>query len=68
MENLNSVCFINKISKIQPIEGADKIELAEINGWTSVVQKGIHKENDLILCLTTDAVIPETLSENKIYA
>lgn len=63
MENLNSVCFINKISKIQPIEGADKIELATINGWTSVVQKGIHKENDLILCLTTDAVIPETLSE-----
>lgn len=63
MENLNSVCFINKISKIKPIEGADKIELAEINGWTSVVQKGIHKENDLILCLTTDAVIPEELSE-----
>ena len=62
MENLNSVCFINKINKIQPIEGADKIELAQINGWTSIVQKNIHKEGDLILCITTDALIPEELA------
>lgn len=62
MENNNSVAFIAKINKIEPIEGADKIELATINGWTSVVQKDIHKEGDLILCLTTDAVIPEDLA------
>jgi len=63
MENLNSVCFVSKINKIESIEGADKIELCTINGWTSVTQKGIHKEGDLILCLTTDAVIPEDLSK-----
>lgn len=62
MENNDSVCYINKINKIEPIEGADKIELATVNGWTSVVQKGIHKEGDLILCITTDAVIPEELA------
>lgn len=62
MENNNSVCFIAKINKLSPIEGADKIELAQINGWTSVVQKNIHKEGDLILCITTDAVIPENLA------
>lgn len=62
MENLNSVCYINKINKIEAIEGADKLELATVNGWTSVVQKGIHKEGDLILCITTDAVIPEDLA------
>jgi len=62
MENLDSVCYINKINKIEPIEGADKIELCTVNGWTSVTQKGIHKEGDLILCITTDAVIPEDLA------
>lgn len=61
MENLNSVCYINKINSIIPIEGADKIELATVEGWNSIVQKGIHKVGDLVLCLTTDAVIPEDL-------
>ncbi len=64
MENLDSVCYINKINKIEPIEGADKIELCTVNGWTSVTQKGIHKEGDLVLCITTDAVIPESLATN----
>ena len=63
MENLNSVCFVNKISKIEPIDGADKIELAHVNGWTSVVQKGIHNVGDLVICTTTDAVIPVELSD-----
>lgn len=62
MENQNSVAFIAKINKISLIEGADKIQLAQIEGWTSIVQKDIHKEGDLILCITTDAVIPEELA------
>jgi RNA ligase (TIGR02306 family) len=63
MENNNSVAYISKINSLTPIEGADKIELATVEGWTSVVQKGIHKEGDLILCITTDAVIPQELAE-----
>lgn len=62
MDNENSVAFIAKINKIEPIIGADKLELATINGWTSVVQKGIHTEGFLVLCITTDAVIPEDLA------
>lgn len=63
MENNSSVCFIGKIKKITKIENATNIELAQINGWTSIVQKGIHKEGNLILCVTTDAVIPDELAE-----
>jgi RNA ligase (TIGR02306 family) len=63
MENNNSVAFITKIKSITPIEGADKIELATCEGWTSVVQKGVHKTDDLVLCITTDAVIPDELAE-----
>lgn len=62
MENQNSVCYINKIGSIVPIDGADKIELASVNGWTSIVQKDIHKVGDLVLCVVTDAVIPEHLA------
>lgn len=62
MENQNSVCFINKINSIEPIPGCDNIELAAVNGWTAIVQKGIHKVNDLILCITQDAVIPNELA------
>jgi len=62
MENENSVCYVNRINKIEPIEGADKIELCFVNGWSSITQKGIHKVGELVVCITTDAVIPENLA------
>lgn len=62
MENNDSVCFIAKINSIVPILGADKIEAATVNGWSSIVQKGIHKVDDLVLCVATEAVIPEDLA------
>lgn len=63
MENLNSVCYINKINSISPIEGADKIEKVTVNGWSAIAQKGIHEVGDLVLCMTTDAVIPQELAD-----
>lgn len=62
MINNNSVAFIAKIKSIAPIPNADNIELITVNRWTSTCQKGIHKEGDLVLCITTDAVIPEELA------
>lgn len=61
MENQNSVCFIAKITEISDIEGADKIVQAKVNGWNSIVSKGQHQVGDLVLCITTDAVIPQDL-------
>ena len=62
MINNNSVAFIAKIKSITQIPNADNIELITVNGWTSICQKGIHKEGDLVLCVTTDAVIPTNLA------
>lgn len=59
MENQNSVAFIGKINEILAIDGADKIVIAKINGWSSIVAKDVHKVGDLVLTITTDAVIPE---------
>ena len=63
MENNNSVAFINRIKSILPITGADNIELALVEGWTAVVKKGDFQPNDLVLCVTTDAIIPNRLAE-----
>lgn len=63
MDNKNSCCFVSKISKIEKIKGADNIELAIVGGWNCITKKGEYKEGDLIIVATTDAVIPQSLSD-----
>lgn len=64
MENQNSVCFIAKINEVKAIEGADNIELVVAGGWNAITKKGEFKVGDETIIATTDAVIPETLSED----
>jgi RNA ligase (TIGR02306 family) len=64
MENNNSVCFVARINEIKPIEGADNIELGVIGGWNCIIKKGDYKANDLVIVATTDAVIPQELSDS----
>ena len=64
MENQNSVAFVAKISEIKEIPGADNIEQAFIGGWSCIVKKGGHRVDELVICTTTDAVIPEDLAKN----
>jgi RNA ligase (TIGR02306 family) len=63
MENLNSVCYVATINEIKPIEGADNIELVVAGGWNAITKKGEFKVDDTTIIATTDAVIPESLSE-----
>jgi len=63
MENQNSVCFIAKINEVKAIEGADNIELVIAGGWNAITKKGEFQVDDLTVIATTDAVIPEKLSE-----
>jgi len=63
MENNNSVCFIAKINEVRAIEGADNIELVIAGGWNAITKKGEFKVGDETIIATTDAVIPEKLSE-----
>lgn len=63
MENNNSVCFIAKINEVKAIEGADNIELVIAGGWNAITKKGEFKVKDEVIIATTDAVIPEELSE-----
>ena len=63
MENQNSVCYIAKINEVRAIEGADNIELVIAGGWNAITKKGEFRVGDETIIATTDAVIPETLSE-----
>ena len=63
MENLNSVCYISTVNEVNPIEGADNIELAVVGGWNCITKKGEQKVGDLVMIATTDAIIPFDLSE-----
>jgi len=50
---------IRRISDIQPIEGADMIELAIVDGWKVVVAKEVgHRINDLVVYCEIDSFLP----------
>lgn len=63
MENNNSVCYVARINEIKPIPGADNIEQGVIGGWNCIIKKGEYKVDDLVVVATTDAVIPQDLSD-----
>jgi RNA ligase (TIGR02306 family) len=63
MENVNSVCYVSRINEIKAIEGADNIEQAIIGGWNCIIQKNQYTEGGLVVVATTDAVIPQELSD-----
>lgn len=59
MENLRKLASIRKISDIQPIEGADMIELVIVDGWKVVVAKNVgHKVGDLVIYCEIDSFLP----------
>ncbi|HAV90655.1 MAG TPA: 2'-5' RNA ligase [Eubacterium sp.] len=49
---------IQRIYKVEPIEDADKIELARVLGWQCVVNKGVFKPMDLGVYFEIDSFLP----------
>jgi RNA ligase (TIGR02306 family) len=49
---------IQKIVDIQPIEGADMIEVATVLGWHCVVKKGEFQPDDLCVYFEVDSLLP----------
>lgn len=63
MENLNSCCYVARINEIKKIEDAQNIEQVLIRGWNCITKKGEYNVNDLVVIATTDAIIPQKLSD-----
>jgi len=63
MENQNSVSYVGIIGSVSEIPGADNIELVTVGGWNAITKKGEYQVGDLVVVATTDAVIPQKLSD-----
>lgn len=55
---MRKLASIQRIWNIEPIEGADKIELASVLGWKCVVNKGQFKKMDLAIYFEVDSFLP----------
>jgi RNA ligase (TIGR02306 family) len=64
MENNNSVCYVTTINEVKAIPGADNIEVVVAGGWNCITKKGEYDVNDLVIIATTDAIIPQELSDD----
>ncbi len=54
---MRQLATIRRIDDIQPIDGADRIEVLIIGGWSCVVQKGIHQKGNLVVYFEIDSFL-----------
>ena len=57
---MRKLASIQRIWNIEPIEGADRIELAHVLGWQCVVNKGQFRPMDLAVYFEVDSFLPVT--------
>lgn len=57
---MRKLVSIRKISDLQPITGADAIEVASVDGWKLVVKKGEFKVGDQCVYFEIDSFLPES--------
>lgn len=59
---MRKLASIRKIDEIQPIAGADAIEVATLGGWKVVVKKGEYQPGDLAVYCEIDSWIPHEIA------
>lgn len=57
---LRELCYVVRVSDIQPIEGKDRVECAVVGGWKTMVQKGKFKPGSLGVYFEIDSLCPQT--------
>lgn len=56
---MRKLATIREISALRPISGADKIEVAQIDGWECVVKKGEFSVGQYVVYIEVDSVLPK---------
>lgn len=59
---MRKLVTIRRIAELNPIPDADKIEVATVDGWKVVCQKGLYKVGDLVAYAEVDSFIPHTVA------
>lgn len=55
---MRKLASIRYITELKPIEGADFIELAIVDGWNCVVQKGQFQSREMVVYFEIDSFLP----------
>ena len=58
-----SMAHVERIVKTYPVEGADRIEMAQVLDYHVVAQKGEFKAGDLALYVEMDSIVPDGLPQ-----
>lgn len=56
---MRKLATVEVILDVQPIENANRIEVAKIRGWKVVVRKGEFQPGDICVYFEVDSVLPE---------
>lgn len=56
---MRKLATIRTISDIRPIPGADRIEVAQVDGWECVIKKGEFQVGERIVYIEVDSIMPE---------
>lgn len=56
---MRHLATVREIATLRPITGADRIEVAQVDGWECVVQKGEFHVGDRTVYVEVDSVVPE---------
>lgn len=51
---------IEKIESLKPHPNADRLEIAKVLGWQTIVGKGLHQEGERIVFIPIDTLLPDT--------
>ena len=56
---MRRLATIRTVREIRPIEGADSIEVAVVDGWECVVKKGEFYPTNRVVYIEIDSIVPE---------
>jgi RNA ligase (TIGR02306 family) len=59
---MRKLASIRRIAALEPIEGADRIEVATVDGWKVVVKKGEFEVGELCVYLEIDSWVPNKIA------
>lgn len=59
---MRKLASIRRIARLEPINGADSIELAHVDGWQSVVRKNEYSQGDQVIYVEIDSWVPIVLA------
>jgi len=56
---MRKLATLQTVDKITPIDGADRIVVAQILGWQAIIQKDEFKVGDTVIYCEVDSILPE---------